>query len=94
MFAKLLKYDVLSVWKYWWIMALCSLPLSAIGGVCVLIDNADYTQYNALQEVAILGIVLTVLGLFLLPLLTQILVFMRFYKHFFTDEGYLLSPCR
>lgn len=89
MFAKLLKYDCRSVFKYWWVAALTSLPVSLFGGLCIQIAKVENTHYALIQGLSILGIVLVVLALLVLPVLTEILIIMRFYKHFFTDEGYL-----
>ena len=89
MFAKLLKYDCRAVFKYWWIGAVSSLILSLLGGLCIQIIDVDYTSHNSLITLATLGLVLCCIGLVLFLLLSEILVIVRFYKHFFTDEGYL-----
>lgn len=89
MFAKLLKYDCRAVFKYWWIGAVSSLILSLLGGLCIQIIDVDYTSYNSIITLATLGLVLCCIGLVLFLLLSEILVIVRFYKHFFTDEGYL-----
>jgi len=89
MFAKLLKYDLKAIFKYWWIAAASSALLSVIGGFCINIINVDYTEYTAIYTLAIIGLILCIIGLIIPPILTEILILVRFYKHFFTDEGYL-----
>ncbi len=89
MFAKLLKYDCRAVFKYWWIGAISSLILSLLGGLCIQIIDVDYTSYQSIQTLAVLGLVLCCVGLVIFLFLSEILVIIRFYKHFFTDEGYL-----
>ncbi len=89
MFAKLLKYDLRSVFKYWWIAAVSSAALTVIGGFCINIINVDYTEYHAIYTFAIIGLVLCIIGLVIPPVLTEVLILVRIYKHFFTDEGYL-----
>ncbi len=89
MFAKLLKYDLQSILKHWWIAALVSVCVAFAGGICISIANVNYTSYSVLQDIAELGIVVCCIGLAIFYVLSEILVFMRFYKNFYTDEGYL-----
>lgn len=89
MFSKLLKYDTRWVFKYWWIAAATSFVLSLLGGVCIGILNVDYTRYRAILAAATVGLALVCIALVVFYVLSQILIFFRFYKHFFTDEGYL-----
>lgn len=89
MFAKLLKYDLQSILKHWWIAAVVSACVAFAGGICISIANVNYTSYSVLQDIAQLGIVVCCIGLAIFYVLSEILVFMRFYKNFYTDEGYL-----
>ncbi len=89
MFAKLLKHDTKAVFKYWWLGAAASLLLALLGGFCMKIANVDYTKYEILPILGSIGVSLTRLGIYLLPLFSTILLVVRYYKHFFTDEGYL-----
>lgn len=89
MFAKLLKYDLQSILKHWWIAAVVSVCVAFAGGICISIANVNYTSYSVLQDIAELGIVVCCIGLAIFYVLSEILVFMRFYKNFYTDEGYL-----
>ncbi len=89
MFSKLLKYDTRWVFKYWWVAAATSFVLSLLGGVCISILEVDYTRYRAILAAATVGLVLVCIALVVFYVLSQILIFFRFYKNFFTDEGYL-----
>ncbi len=89
MFAKLLKYDLRAVFKYWWIAAVSSLGLAVICGICINIVKVDYTAFQFMQTIAVIGIVLSIIGLCVFAVLGMIFILMRFYKNFFTDEGYL-----
>lgn len=89
MLRKLLRYDFKAVLKYWWIAALSSVVLSFGGGWCISVFDSDKDLPEALYIVAGLLMVIVVLGLVAFSILTVILTFSRFYKNFFTDEGYL-----
>lgn len=90
MFGKLLKYDLRAVFKYWWMAAVLSVGCALTAGTCINVLTAErfdggYLVYTA----AILGAVFSVIGIIILPLMNQVLIYARIYKHFFTDEGYL-----
>ena len=91
MLAKLLKYDLKSVARVWWILAITALSVSGVGSV-VLRLILTYGEYDTLGLVTVMG-VLFLFGCFFLiiasALVTDILVDWRFYKHLYTDEGYL-----
>lgn len=89
MLKKLLRYDFKAVLKYWWIAALSSVVLSLGGGWCITIFNSDKILPEALYILATLLMIIVVLGFAAFMLLSVILIFSRFYKNFFTDEGYL-----
>lgn len=89
MLSRLLKYDFRAMLKYWWIAALTSAGLSIVGGLCIVVLDNEYNRHFSFQAMAGLGIFLVVLGLSAFMILSQILIYVRFYKHFFTDEGYL-----
>ena len=89
MLKKLLKYDFKAVIKYWWIAALSSVALSLIGGWCITIFTNEKELPPALYIVATLLMIVVVLGFSAFAILSTILIFSRFYKNFFTDEGYL-----
>ncbi|MBR3968330.1 MAG: hypothetical protein IKJ93_01945 [Clostridia bacterium] len=90
MLKKLLKYDLKSMMKYWWIAALASFVATLIGGGCNLIINSP--QYDLPVYIAIFlrfSVFLAIIAMVALPLISHILIYVRFYKNFFTDEGYL-----
>ena len=93
MMKKLLKYDFRAIFKYWWIVALSSLGLSFIGGISLRIltgmpsDIEDGKVFVFLF--AMLGMILTVIGISAFLISAEIFVYVRLYKHFFSDEGYL-----
>lgn len=89
MFTKLLKYDLRSVFKYWWIAAASSAFFSVLAGICIKILSAENTDYTAIYALAVLGIVIFAIGIIVMPVLSFVMILVRFYKHFFTDEGYL-----
>ncbi|MBQ4036526.1 MAG: hypothetical protein IJC84_00195 [Clostridia bacterium] len=89
MFAKLLKYDLKSVLRYWWVAAVSSVGLTVLACLCGKILAVEYTAMELFQTLAAIAMVFFILGIFLFPVLNTVLVYMRFYKNFFTDEGYL-----
>ena len=91
MFVKLLKYDMRSVWRIWWIMALSVLGMSVVGGVGLKIVTAliEADRFSFLVLMAMLLVIACVMAIIASAVVTELLVFVRFYKNFFTDEGYL-----
>ena len=89
MLKKLLKYDFSAVIKLWSLGALAVLLLSAGGGLCMRILSSNRPLHGIINLVAGLGTFLSVLSLVAFSILTFILLAMRYYKNFFTDEGYL-----
>lgn len=89
MLKKLLKYDFRSVFKYWWIAAVSSLLLCVVGGACINVLQVERELPAVVDACAIIVLVLSILSLVAFSLLSTILIFVRFYKNFFTDEGYL-----
>ena len=91
MFVKLLKYDMRSVWRIWWIMALSVLGMSVVGGVGLrivlsLIEADIFPFFIFLGFILVFACVMAIVAS---AVGTELLVFIRFYKNFFTDEGYL-----
>ena len=89
MLKKLLKYDFRAVFKYWWIAALSSLLLSIGGGSCLSILLSERELPTAVNVMSVLALILVIFSYAAFSILTVILVFTRFYKNFFSDEGYL-----
>ncbi len=89
MLKKLLKYDFRAILRYWWIGALSSVVLSLLGGWAISIFNNEKELPEILYVVAGIVMFVVVLGMFAFVAMTTILIFVRFYKNFFSDEGYL-----
>lgn len=92
MLRKLLKYDMKAVWKIWVWLAAAALLIAIPGGLCFRFLSSTIGESSAfflLQLSAVFGVIacFLVIGGFLI--VTEILVFWRFYKNFFSDEGYL-----
>lgn len=93
MFRKLLKYDVAFVWRWWWIVAVSLLGASLLGAF-LLRGTLDMAQAGN----DLTGIFGMVSALYFFPyilaigagmLITTILLYWRFYSHFYSDQGYL-----
>ena len=89
MLKKLLSYDFKAIFKYWWIGALTTLVLSFVGAGCGTILETEKELPGSVIVFATIGMVLVVLSIFAFILFSELLVYVRFYKHLFTDEGYL-----
>lgn len=96
MLGKLLKYDLKSIYKYWWVGAVTTFLMSVGGGIWIklFIDVTKNETYN--EELIVFLSLMTFMGAMALYLafmafsfLTSILIYVRFYKNFFSDEGYL-----
>lgn len=89
MLKKLLKYDFNAIFKYWWIGALTTFVLAFVGAGCGSILESPKELPNSVTVFATIGMVLVVLSFFAFLLMNFLLVYIRFYKHLFSDEGYL-----
>lgn len=91
MLGKLLKFDLRALFKYWWVVALSSVGLSVVGGISLrlLIGSTVADDSPLLAIFAMLGMIVTVLGLSAFIIATEIFIFVRFYQNLFSDEGYL-----
>jgi hypothetical protein len=88
MLKKLLKYDLRSVFRFWWIVALISVGMAVLGGFAqsILYNNDIPRVINLIASIVVFFSYFCMMGL---AVLTQVLLFIRFYRNFFTDEGYL-----
>lgn len=90
MLKKLLKYDLGTVMKYWWIAAVTVIGLSVLSGFSISVLAVDALYLNVMiYIIAIMVIFATVLSYSAFMILTIVFIFVRFYKNFFSDEGYL-----
>lgn len=91
MFRKCLKYDLTAVLQYWWLLALGMLGASLLGGLAMranmLLVEAD--RLPLLQALCILGFVACLFAILIAMVVQMLLTYWRFYKHLFSDEGYL-----
>ena len=89
MLKKLLHYDTRAMFRYWWIAALSCVVFACAGGGClsILLSDRDYPFF--VTSMAGVGVALPLFGMSAIVILAYILVFTRFYRNFFTDEGYL-----
>lgn len=98
MFKKVLKYDMASIKRYWWMIAVTVLGMSVFGSLVFRMVEYIFTHEAVLEHtplmvfVGMAGIIflfVCVLASFSSVLVTAILTYLRFYRNFFTDEGYL-----
>lgn len=89
MLRKLLKYDLKAVLKLWWIPALAAILLALVGAGCMRITTSDRPINSMIVFVAGMTELVVQLGIMAFGLIASIITYGRFYKNFFTDEGYL-----
>ncbi len=98
MFRKVLKYDMASIKRYWWMIAVIVLAMSVVGslvfrGVYYIFENEAVLEDSPLMVlVALAGIIflfVCVLAIFSSVFITAVMTHLRYYRNFFTDEGYL-----
>ncbi len=93
MLKKLIKYDFKSVFKLWWIAAASTVALSVIGGLIASFFAADEFTEKVIPIpiliVAVIILTIVFIGFGAFGIFTDILVYVRYYKNLFTDEGYL-----
>ncbi len=95
MLKKLFKYDISAIFKYWWIVAVSSVGVSVIGGISIRAlvsltakEEPDWLD-GWMSLFSVLGILVTVIGISAFIIASEIFVYVRLYKHLFSDEGYL-----
>ncbi len=95
MLKKLFKYDIAAIFKYWWIVAVSSVGISFIGGISLralisLMPKEELEDFEGwIVLFSVLGIFLAVIGLSAFLVASEIFLYIRLYKHLFSDEGYL-----
>lgn len=91
MFRKLLKYDLKYVWRIWWIMAVSVLGLSVVGSAVLryVITSMMADDVTFFTIMSFFFLFICFMAIIFSLVFTEIMIFVRFYKHFFTDEGYL-----
>ncbi len=89
MLRKLIKYDYKSMMRFWWIAALISAALAFVGGGSAFLLGSEMDLPETIEAMAVLVLIMVVVSFSIFAVLSMILVLVRFYKNFFTDEGYL-----
>lgn len=96
----LLKYDFKYIWRIWWIAALASVLATIVGIFSVhrtmsseAMPIPEYQMSRSLSGIldglGVSGIIMFFAVIIAFVILIEILVWYRYYKNFFTDEGYL-----
>lgn len=90
MLRKLLKYDMQSIWKIFLFLAGTVLLLSPLGGLAIrfMIQNESETLI-LLSVFSGFFLFINVMAIMAFSVIIAIMLYVRFYKNFFTDEGYL-----
>lgn len=91
MFRKLLKYDMRATVRIWWIIAVSVVGVSLFGALA-LRTTIENIRGDGLELVSVAGVIVSALSIIAVAssfAITAILVYYRFYKNLFSDEGYL-----
>ena len=91
MFAKLLKHEWKATWGILGVLSLCALGAGALGALMLrlLISAADSNHANPLNAISPTVLIFVILGLIVYSVGGSLVLYYRFYKNKFTDEGYL-----
>lgn len=92
MLKKLLKYDMQPIYKVWWIIAASVIGISVVGAISLRL----FVEATMANDVSMFFSVIwmfvgifSIIGVISSIAITSILAHYRFYKNFYTDEGYL-----
>ncbi len=92
MLGKTLKYDLKSVYQLWLLLSGIILVMSVIAGFSLrslmYVDNPAQ-HFEAWEFLPMIFLFVSFLSLFAYVVFVYFYPIYRFYKHFFTDEGYL-----
>lgn len=92
---KMLRHDLKSVWKVWRILAPLAVLAGIVGGIAIRLLDSDLDEVIPASISWILTLTSSLVSLYwpmiltAFVLVTLILIVVRYYKNFFTDEGYL-----
>lgn len=91
MFKKIIKHDFLPIFKIWWIIAASVLGASFVGAFAlrVFAENVTKENFHFISVICMLVGTFSVIGVISSISVTSLLAHYRFYKNFYTDEGYL-----
>ena len=87
---------MMAVWRLWWI-AVMIVPIAAVVGSAMLrfiIEGTENLMFeDPISTLLLMGAILVVfaclVAIVLSFILTMVLIYVRFYKNLYTDEGYL-----
>ena len=91
MFKKVIKHDFLPIFKIWWIIAASVLGASLVGAFALRIfaENVTKEVFPFISVICMIVGFFSVIGVISSIAVTSLLAHYRFYKNFYTDEGYL-----
>ena len=91
MFSRLLKYDIKAVLKIAIIISLSAIGASLLGGAALrtYFTLSGEEDTRLLRSLLIVVFVLSIFAVLATSVVISVLVFVRFYKNLYTDEGYL-----
>ena len=89
MLKKMLRYDFRAILKFWWIGLLSTFVLSLGAGLCGSLLNSEKVFPDIINIMSVFVIVIAVISLFAFLFMTSIMIYVRYYKNLFSDEGYL-----
>ena len=91
MFKKIIKHDFLPIYKIWWIIAVSVLGASFVGAFAlrVFAENVTKEIFPFISVICMLIGLFSIIGVISSIAVTSLLAHYRFYKNFYTDEGYL-----
>lgn len=91
MLKKLMKYDLRAIGKYWFFIAALTLAICIFEGFLLRLSISLLGNGRVLWAVfGMIGFYFGMVSVSMTLPLTLILVFYRFYKQLYTDEGYLI----
>lgn len=88
MLKKCLRYDMKAIYPLWIFGAIAMLLMSIPGGLALRSQAIHANEINHFPWEAFVLMVVYFVGIAFL-ILSEILIYVRYYKHFFSDEGYL-----
>lgn len=89
MLKKMLRYDFRAILKFWWIGLLSTFVLSLGAGLFGSLLNSEKIFPDIINIMSVFVIVIAVISLFAFLFMTSIMIYVRYYKNLFSDEGYL-----
>lgn len=92
MLKKLFKYDLRSIWRYFWIILVTVPALSLIASLLfrhALSLDTEKTAAKLVFGIEMFVFVISLIAVIGSVVVTEVLLLIRFYKNLYSDEGYL-----